>query len=133
MDPRLSIASVAINLGKLDEAEKQIRALKDRVAPDKKHILTTIEADYLLSKGEVEESGRLAASALDQRRGVVTLGMMAKVEAAKSRLALEDGMPVLSESHHTRAKSLIQEGLKMNPQNVPLLRQLELLSDGDGT
>jgi len=132
LDARLSLASVAINLNKLDEAQAEIAAIRDKVPPEKKHVLMTIEADYTLARGEVENAATLAATALDQRRDVVTLGLMAKIEAVKAQQAAEQGMGVLSASHRSRAETLVKEGLKLDPLNRPLSAQLEVLLKADG-
>ncbi len=129
IDARLSLASVAIYLRKMDEAGSEINALRDRVPLDKRHILSTIEADYLLAKGDVERSAALANNALEMRRDVVTLGMMARIEAARAKQLAVEGMPVLSESHRSRAEALIREGLELEPQNGLLRTQLETLNE----
>lgn len=127
LDARLSLASVCINLGRLDEAGAEIAALRDRVPREKKHVFVTIEAEYLLARGEVDRASSLAAAALNERRDVVALGLMAKMEAAKARQATVDGMDVLSSSHRSRAEELVREGLELDPDNAPLRSQLEIL------
>jgi hypothetical protein len=123
---------VSHKLGRLDEARAEITVIRDRVPPEKKHVFATIEADYLLARGEIDNAASLAAMALDQRRDVVTLGLMAKIEAVKAKQTAEDGMSVLSSSHRSRAETLIREGLKLDPSNGPLRSQLELLLRTDG-
>lgn len=127
LDARLSLASVAINLSKLDEAAAEIKAIR-RIAPsEKKHVLDNIEAEYHLALGDIETAAQIAESALRHHRRIPALGVMAKIEAARAKTAKQNGMQVLAESHRSRAETLIREGLVIDPHNAPLLAQLNAL------
>ncbi len=60
VDPRLSLASTAIDLDRLDEAKTEIEALKGKVSVDKRFVLDEIESKYHLALGEVEVAAALA-------------------------------------------------------------------------
>lgn len=130
LDARLSLASVAIDLGKLAEAKAEIDDLRNRGPADKRFVLCGIEAEYFLATGDIEKASELAAKALEYRRSVISLGMMAKVEAARARRSEMEGMDVLASSHRMRAHQLIDEGLKLEPTNVQLRHQLDRLTGG---
>lgn len=127
-DARLSLASIAINLGKLDEAGAEIDSLREKVGGEKRNILSTIEAEYLLAREDIEGAEKLAKSALDDRRDVVTLGIMAKIESAKARIAAQEGMKFVCESCKSRARTLLEEGLKLDPYNGALKSQMDGLT-----
>ena len=127
-DARLSLASIAIHLGKLNDAGAEIDSLREKVGGEKRTILSTIEADYLLAREDIEGAEKLAKSALDERRDVVTLGMMAKIEFVKARTAAQEGMRFVCESCKSRARTLLEEGLKLEPHNAPLKAQMEGLT-----
>jgi predicted Zn-dependent protease len=131
LDARLSLASVAISLGKQSEASTEIAALKDKIGSEKKHVLDNIQAEYYLMRSEIERASDFANSSLAQRRDVFSLGVMAKVEAARAKQAGKDGLTVLAESYRSRAEALIEEGLAIDPVNLPLRAQRDgLRSDG---
>jgi tetratricopeptide (TPR) repeat protein len=132
LDARLSLASAAIDLGKFAEAKSEIEALRGRGPADKQHVLNGIEAQYYLAVGEIDKAADLADKALDHRRNVITLGMMAKVEAARARRCETEGMKVVADSHRKRAHQLLDEGLKLEPANAALLHQLERLVQEEG-
>lgn len=127
LDARFSLASAAIDLGKFEEAKTEIEELRDRGPVDKRYVLNAIEAQYYLAVGEIEEAADLARNALNFRRNVVPLGIMAKVEAARARRCEVDGMKVVADSHRRRAYQLLDEGLKVDPSNAALLHQRERL------
>ena len=132
LDARLSLASTAIDLGNLDEAKREIDSLRNKGPADKRHVLIGIEAQYYLAMGQLETAAEFAEKALSFQRSVVSLGMMAKVEAAKAREAVVDGLAVVAESHRGRALQLIEEGLKLEAENPALKRQRDrLLSEDD--
>ncbi len=128
-DPLLSLASTAIDLGKLAEAKAEIEDLKKKKVPaEKRFVLEEIEAKYHLALGEIDVASDLAARALNYHRNGFTLSLMAKVEAAKSKRASTDGMTVMAESHLSRAVQLVKEALTQDPRNPVLLKQLEMLT-----
>jgi tetratricopeptide (TPR) repeat protein len=127
IDPRLSLASTAIDLGKLNEAKAEIGSLRERVSADKRFVLDEIEAKYYLAFGELDAAADLASSALNYHRNAFTLSLMAKVEAAKAERATVDGMNVMAQSHRDTAIRFLREGLKNHPQNVALANQLRAL------
>jgi len=131
IDPRLSLASTAIDLGKLGEAKAEIDSLRGKVSADKRFVLDEIEAKYHLACGEVDTAADLALSALNYHRNSFTLSLMAKVEVAKAERANADGMSVMAKSHRDTAMRLLQEGLKDYPQNVALANQLAALEAND--
>jgi len=125
VDPRLSLASTSIDLGRLQEARAEIDALKGKVSADKVFVLDEIEAKYHLALGEVELAASLASKALDYHRNAFTLSLMAKVEMAKSKNAQLEGMSVMAESHKRRAIQLVEEALTRDPTNPVLTGQLK--------
>ena len=132
VDPRLSLASTAIDLGRLDSAKAEIEALKGRISVDKIFVLDEIEAKYHLALGEIELAANLATKALDYHRNAFTLSLMAKVEAAKSKNAQMQGMDVMSDSHRRCAVHLVEEALTQDPNNPVLLGQLRGLKSAEG-
>lgn len=128
VDPRLSLASTSIDLGKLQEARAEIDALKGRVSADKIFVLDEIEAKYHLALGEVELAASLASKALDYHRNAFTLSLMAKVEMAKSKNAQSQGMSVMADSHKRAAVQLVEEALTKDPTNPVLTGQLKSMT-----
>jgi len=126
-DARLSLANVAIDLGKLDEAREEIDTLRTKLTGEKRRILDSIEAGYEVARGNLDEARKLAGRTLAQARDVVSLGLMAKIEIAFYRKTLAEGTKVLAESHKGQALKLLEEGLAMDPSNPPLLRQKEIV------
>ena len=63
LDPRLSLASTAIDLGKLNEAKAEIDSLRVRVSAAKRFVLDEIEPKYCLALGEVDTAADLALKA----------------------------------------------------------------------
>jgi tetratricopeptide (TPR) repeat protein len=126
---RLSLASVSIDLGKLDEAKEEIDDIRDKATGEKRLILQNIEAQYELARGNIERANRLVSDALKQRRTVPSLGLMAKIEAQQYRKALVEGQLVLADSHREQALKLLQEGLVIEPTNPQLLKQMETMEN----
>jgi len=134
VDPRLSLASTAIDLGKLNEAKAEIDSLRVKVSADKRFVLDEIESKYCLACGELDTAADLALKALNYHRNAFTLSLMAKVEAAKAEQASAQGMNILAKSHRDAALRLLREGLKDDPHNVALANQLgalEAIGGGD--
>lgn len=131
LDARLSLATVAIDLGKLDEAKEEIKNLQARGSLEKRFVLMGIEAQYWLAVGDFDKAQEYARKALDHRRDVITLGTMAKIEAARYKKALGDGMTIVAGTHQRRAVELLKEGLAQDPKNGPLSRQIQQLSVGE--
>jgi Tfp pilus assembly protein PilF len=128
VDPRLSLASTAIDLGRLGEAKAEIESLRTSNVPlDKRFVVDEIEAKYHLALDEVDAASELAGRALNYHRNTFTLSLMAKVEVDKSKRARTDGMLVMAESHLGRAIQLINEAIAQDPKSQVLLRQLEAL------
>jgi len=125
LDARMSLASTAIDLGKLDEAKAEIDSLRNKGPIDKRYVLDGIEAQYYLAIGDTEKAAEHAAKALEHRRTVITLGTMARVEAARARSAADQGMVVMAGSYRDRTLHLIEEGLLLEPGNGPLTHQRE--------
>lgn len=130
VDPRLSLASTAIDLGKLDEAKAEIEALRKKVPAEKRFVLDEIEAKYHLALDEIDAASDLATQALNFHRNAFTLSLMAKVEVAKSKRAAANHMTVMAESHISTAIQLVREGLVQDAKNRALLNQLEALTTG---
>jgi tetratricopeptide (TPR) repeat protein len=127
-DARLSLATAAIDLGRLPEAKAEIDSLRDKGPSDKRSVLHGVEAQYYLAVGDIDKASTLATEALNHRRNVFTLGTMAKVEMATGKRALQSGMAIVAESHRTRALQLVNEGLLEEPENGALLHQREKLT-----
>jgi tetratricopeptide (TPR) repeat protein len=127
-EPRLSLASTAIDLGGLDEAKAEIDSLRGRLPADKRFVLDEIEAKYHLALGDLEAAATLADKALAYHRNAFTLSLMAKIEAALQKEAQQNGMTVAAESHRTRALTLIAEGLNHEPASSVLLSQKKALA-----
>ncbi len=128
-DARLSLASVAIDLGRLDAAQREIDSLRSKVPGEKRRVLDNIEAMYELASGNIARARELAGRRLEHHRDVASLGLMAKIEIAFCKKALADGMKVLADSHRTQALKLIDEGLKIEPSNPALLAQSEAIGN----
>jgi tetratricopeptide (TPR) repeat protein len=127
-DARLSLASTAIDLGKLAEAKDEIDSLREKGPADKRHVILGVEAQYYLAVGDIDKAATLASEALSRRRNVIILGIMARVEAAKANRAVQNGMTVVAESHRARALQLLDEGLIEEPENGALLHQRDRLT-----
>ena len=123
IEPRLSLASIAVDLGGLAEAKAEIDSLRGKLPADKRFVLDEIEAKYNLALGNLEAAAALADKALTYHRNAFTLSLMAKVEAAMYKEAQQNGMSVTAESHRTRALTLIDEGLTHEPASSVLLNQ----------
>jgi tetratricopeptide (TPR) repeat protein len=130
VDPQLSLASTAIDLGRLNEAQAEIDSLRTRVTLDKKFVLDEIEAKYHLALDELDVAAEHAKRALDYHRNSFTLSLMAKVEGAKSTRAAASGMTVMAESHRNTAIALVKEGIEQEPKNPVLINQLKSLTPG---
>jgi tetratricopeptide (TPR) repeat protein len=128
LDVRLSLASVAIDLGKLGEAEREIESIRERVVGEKQEILRNIEAQLEVARGNLEKARTLVKQNLARRRDVATLGMMAKIEIAFCKKAIQEGARIVADSHKQQALKLIEEGLENEPANPQLLRQRETIA-----
>jgi len=132
LDARLSFASVCIDLGRLEEAIAEIESLRSKGSVEKRAVLAGIEAGYWLALGDLEKASELADKNLAFRRNVATLGMMAKIYAAKARTAALAGLTVTASAHRASARKLIEEGLALEPTNAALRHQLDRLDGEDG-
>jgi tetratricopeptide (TPR) repeat protein len=121
LDVRMSLASVAIDLGYLDEARKEIEDLRGKGSAEKRYVLDGIEAQFCLAKGDIDRASQLATRALAHRRSPTTLGMMAKIEVTRFEKTLATGMSTLADTMRTAAMALIEEGLKIESKNIALL------------
>lgn len=133
VDPQLSLASTAIDLGRLSEARAEIESLRTRVTLDKRFVLEQIEAKYCLALDDLDTAAEHAKKALDYHRNGFTLSVMAKVEAAKSTRASANGMTVMAQSHKNVALQLLSEALQQEPQSIVLANQLKSLTATKGT
>jgi len=125
LDVRMSLASVLIDLDRLEEARKELDDLQGKGSAEKRYVLDGIEAQYWLAKDDSDKAAEFGGRALGHRRNVTTLGMMAKIEMARYSGTLENGMTTLAETHKVKAVALIKEGLSLDKNNGPLLWQAQ--------
>jgi tetratricopeptide (TPR) repeat protein len=127
LDVRMSLASALIDLNRLQDAQKEIDAVRGKGSAEKRYVVDGIEAQYWLAKGDVVKATEFAERAVNYRRNVTTLGMMAKVETARCEQSASEGMTTLAETFRAKAVALIREGLTIEPRNAPLLSQAQRL------
>jgi tetratricopeptide (TPR) repeat protein len=125
LDVRMSLASVLIDLDRLSLARTEIEEIRGKGSTEKRYVLDGIEAQFWLASDDVTQAAEFAARALGHRRNVTTLGMMAKIEMARYDEAIENGMKTLAETFRTKASALVKEGLDIDKNNGPLLRQAQ--------
>ncbi len=73
------------------------------------------------------EAESLSQKLLRKNRNVITLGLLAKVHIYKYRESMRKGLNLIAEADKTKAFDLINEGLKMDSDNVTLRAMLESL------
>jgi tetratricopeptide (TPR) repeat protein len=122
LDVRMSLASVAIDLGHFEEARQEIEDLHGKGSAEKRYVLDGIEAQYCLAKGDLDRASHLATRALGHRRNSTTLGMMAKIEVTRFEKALSSGMATMADTIRRAASALVEEGLRIENNNIALLR-----------
>lgn len=129
-DARLSFASVAIDLGRLEEAREEISALGPKLTGEKRRILQNIEAKCELSIGNIDKACEVASDNLRRGRNVATIGLMVEIEIALSERCRSQGLEVMADSHMQRARELVDEGLQIEPNNPHLLTKKRKIETG---
>jgi len=126
-DARLSLSDICLDLDYLDEAKEHIDFLKINITGNKKNILYSIIANYLLKREQVDEAETIAKALVRSNRNVVNLGLLAKVYTYKYKASLKKGLSMIAETDKNRAKDLVLEGLEMDSDNERLNNMLKNL------
>jgi tetratricopeptide (TPR) repeat protein len=127
IDVRLSLASVLIDQDEIDAARDEINSVQGKGSVEKQAIQSSVEAKYWLAAGDLDKAAKFAEESLSFRKSPTSLGLMAKVEAAKLKAAEQKGLLTVAEMHRRRAKELNTEGLRLDPYNVALQHQFDSL------
>lgn len=126
-EARLSFISIAIDLGNLDIAKKEIENLRSMVHGKARRVLKAIEAKYCLATDDLKKAGEIAYALLRKQRDVTILGLCAKIEMKQAQKSQASGMTVMSDSQIEKARKLVEEGLQKDPHNEALAHHLEEL------
>jgi len=108
-------------------ARVEVDALHGKGSAEKKSVLSGVEAKYWLARGDLQKASGFAEESLQFRRSPISLGLMASIEAARSREAEQRGIANVAEMHRRRAVELNKEGLQIDPNNQALQHQLDSL------
>lgn len=73
--------------------------MQGKVSLEKKAVLSGVEAKYWSAIGNLAKAEEFAQGALSHRRSPTSLGMLAKIEAARFREAEQNGLSAMAELH----------------------------------
>jgi len=102
----LSRVSILIDLGRLQDAEKEINELKRKLAKPKQNILRGIEAKLLLAKGDLDNAVLALGTKLDE----VKLGLRVQIELSRAEQYKLKGYTTLCKEALETAQKYIEEG-----------------------
>lgn len=120
-DARLSKASVALDLHRLDVAEKEISFLKDKVSGSKKIILRNIEAGCLLCRGKLQEAEKIGLELIKRNRDDQNLTLMAKIKFEFYKNSKQNKTISLADLYKKEALQFTEEALTKSPTSEYIL------------